>query len=235
MSNQPKICPTCHTSNPESAQFCAACGSALQTHTASNMMQKYPQYKLQPTSIYKWKYDTGYKILLIFIIPVVLFILYSFISLGAYNILVGYQPDTYKFCDPLQIFKDFNSYTEYLSRARRDYYMSIFTCLLIASAILTVLLSFFINSRKKEKLSKAKSLSSLADYIQEYKYGGTKKHPKYVFFVKDNKFGVMNVTEFKVAIPAQYDEIAWREPNRILTVTKGNETYDIDIFGNQLR
>ena len=45
----------------------------------------------------------------------------------------------------------------------------------------------------------------------------------------------MNVTEFKVAIPAQYDEIAWREPNRILTVTKGNETYDIDIFGNQLR
>ncbi len=45
----------------------------------------------------------------------------------------------------------------------------------------------------------------------------------------------MNVTEFKVAIAAQYDEIAWREPNRILTVTKGNETYDIDIFGNQLR
>ena len=79
------------------------------------------------------------------------------------------------------------------------------------------------------------TLPKLADYIQEYKYGGTKKHPKYVFFVKDNKFGVMNVTEFKVAIPAQYDEIAWREPNRILTVTKGSETYDIDIFGNQLR
>ena len=78
-------------------------------------------------------------------------------------------------------------------------------------------------------------LPKLADYIQEYKYGGTSKHPKYVFFVKDNKFGVMNVTEFNVAIPAQYDEIAWREPNRILTVTKGNETYDIDIFGNQLR
>lgn len=113
--------------------------------------------------------------------------------------------------------------------------------LMVFSIFLPVtIVSYLIVKWSKKKLDNFNedikpTLPKLADYIQEYKYGGSKQHPKYVFFVKDNKFGVMNVSEFKVAIPAQYDEIAWREPNRILTVTKGNETYDIDIFGNQLR
>lgn len=217
MSNQPKICPTCHTSNPGSAQFCAACGSALQTHTASNMMQKYPDLKLRPTSIYSWQsnYKSNY------LCPLILGIVFLLYTLAG---LIGIFVNIYEYG-----IKDFIHHS--------DGGIS----LMVFSIFLPVtIVSYLIVKWSKKKLDNFNedikpTLPKLADYIQEYKYGGTEKHPKYVFFVKDNKFGVMNVTEFKVAIPAQYDEIAWREPNRILTVTKGNETYDIDIFGNQLR
>ena len=203
MSNQPKICPTCHTSNPGSAQFCAACGTPLQPIKISNAILKYPRLKLQPTTLYNWDVELPEKY------QTILTIAFGIIF---YSIII--------FLAPLYLGKQtWAKFRAVLS-----------TCI----GGLLLLFSFIQKIRLIIK-SKRVKLSSLADYIQEYKYGGTSKHPKYVFFVKDNKFGVMNVTEFKVAIPAQYDEIAWREPSRILTVTKGNETYDIDIFGNQLR
>lgn len=216
MSNQPKICPTCHTPNPGSAQFCAACGTSLQTTTASSMMQKYPELKLQPTTLYPWQsnYKSNYSFLLalelIFLLnPICVIVITHEIFIFGINNFYHY-PDG------------------------RTYLIIFGISLLIA------IIFHFIVKRSKGKLDNFNknikpTLQTIADYIQAYKYGGTKKHPNYVFFVKDSKFGVMNVTEFKVAIPAQYDEIAWREPNRILTVTKGSETYDIDIFGNQLR
>lgn len=208
MNNRPKICPTCHTSNPGSAQFCAACGMPLLTKS-SNPMQKYPQYKLQPTSLFHW--DTQK---LPYFSIIICFIALAFsLSVAGWNLSAAFGANF-----------DYSSDKFYLSIGILFSVLSIILCLHIYKLF-----------TKHKELEPQTPLPKLADYIQEYKYGGTSKHPKYVFFVKDNKFGVMNVTEFKVAISAQYDEIAWREPNRILTVTKGNETYDIDIFGNQLR
>ena len=202
MSNQPKICPTCHTSNPGSAQFCAACGSALPSTLLVNPMLQYKQLRLQPTSLYGWQSLSKWPF-------------YCFIFTTSIIFLwgIGWAIGTL-----------FEPYWHIIPE------VTLVWCIILAFFIWQSYCSYKYTFKKSDK-----SLSSLADYIQEYKYGGSKQHPKYVFFVKDNKFGVMNVTEFKVAIPAQYDEIAWREPNRILTVTKGNETYDIDIFGNQLR
>ncbi len=217
MSNQPKICPTCQTSNPGSAQFCAACGTSLQTTTASSMMQKYPELKLEPTSIYSWKsnYKSIFGSLLIFSFFILFYLVGSIIGIIVSITLFGIN--------------DFFHHTD-----------GGISLMIFGISLPIAIIFYFIVKRSKSKLDNFNknikpTLQTIADYIQAYKYGGTKKHPKYVFFVKDSKFGVMNVTEFKVAIPAQYDEIAWREPNRILTVTKGSETYDIDIFGNQLR
>lgn len=196
-------------------------------------MQKYPQYKLQPTSIYGWRFNTAYLWLLLFILPLSFLIILFLLAIPIYDICdsnSGWHIQAGFF----DIFFQ-KGFGDTISEALWNYNLNIISNLLIFILALIPFLIPFIKCYKKDKLRKSKSLPSIADYIQEYKYGGTKKLPKYVFFVKDNKFGVMNVTEFKVAIPAQYDEIAWREPNRILTVTKGSETYDIDIFGNQLR
>lgn len=180
-------------------------------------MQKYPDLKLQPTSIYSWQSNYKSNFYCSLIIDIVLL---SY-ALGS---LIGIIVNIHKYG-----LKDFTYDSE-------GTISLIIFCISLPLAIIFYYI-FRLTKRRVDNFNKniKLTLPVLADYIQEYKYGGTSKHPKYVFFVKDNKFGVMNVTEFKVAIPAQYDEIAWCEPSRILTVTKGNETYDIDIFGNQLK
>ncbi len=226
MSNQPKICPTCQTSNPGSAQYCAACGTVLASGP-TNPILKYPKLKLQPTSLYNWRFIAPYP-LLILIAPFVFFILYCIVAIWAYDF---YGNDPWYYCND-SIFKIIHttSYMGSWAEAYHEYKEIISISLVLLTIGLIILLIPFTKGIKQLKYTKANPLTTLADYIQSYRYG-----KKYVLFIKNGKFGVMNVTEFKVAIPAQYDEIAWREPNRILTVTKGSETYDIDIFGNQLR
>ena len=182
-------------------------------------MQKYPDLKLQPTSVYSWQSNYksnfwGYLILTIYFI--LIFVLVASI--------IGIIVSIYTY-----------GINDFVHHPDGGLSLMIFGIALPINIILYFIIKWLKSKFDNFNKNIKPTLPKLADYIQEYKYGGSKQHPKYVFFVKDNKFGVMNVTEFKVAIAAQYDEIAWREPNRILTVTKGNETYDIDIFGNQLR
>lgn len=82
------------------------------------------------------------------------------------------------------------------------------------------------------------TLSSLADYIQKYRYRRKTcfgKKPQFVFFVKDCLFGVMNVADYKVQIPAEYERISWKVKNSIIRVTKGGHDFFIDINGERLQ
>ena len=81
-------------------------------------------------------------------------------------------------------------------------------------------------------------LSSLADYIQKYRYKRKTrfgKKPQFVFFVKDCLFGVMNVADYKVQIPAEYERISWKVKDSIIRVTKGGHDFFIDINGERLQ
>ena len=82
------------------------------------------------------------------------------------------------------------------------------------------------------------TLSSLADYIQKYRYKRKTrfgKKPQFVFFVKDCLFGVMDVADYKVQIPAEYERIGWKVKDSIIRVTKGGHDFFIDINGERLQ
>lgn len=81
-------------------------------------------------------------------------------------------------------------------------------------------------------------LSFYADYVQKYFYLGIfrkKKTPKFVFFVKDNMFGILDIAHYKVYLSAQYDHLEWREKKKYLNATLNGRKFIIDIHGNELK
>lgn len=106
-----------------------------------------------------------------------------------------------------------------------------FTC-----ALFCLMLGWLFFARYPKKGSP--TLSSLADYIQKYRYKRKTrlgKKPQFVFYVKDCLFGVMNVADYKVQIPAEYERISWKVKDSIIRVTKGGHDFFIDINGERLQ
>ena len=68
----------------------------------------------------------------------------------------------------------------------------------------------------------------VADEIEQYEWDGLSKY-KYVFFKKDGKYGIIDARNYCVIVPAQYDSIKWRMPNKTFDVTLGEEKQTISI------
>lgn len=58
-------CSDCNTINEDNARFCRNCGQTLSIY--NTVMDKYPEYKFKPTSVYKLKRRPGWMILSIFL------------------------------------------------------------------------------------------------------------------------------------------------------------------------
>lgn len=83
-----------------------------------------------------------------------------------------------------------------------------------------------------------KPLHEVADYCQKYSYWGIfrrRKTPKFVFFVKDNMFGILSVAHYSVFLPARYDFLSWREKNKYLNAVINGRNCIIDIYGKELK
>lgn len=83
-----------------------------------------------------------------------------------------------------------------------------------------------------------KDLNQIADYCQKYYYWGIfrrQKTPKLVFFVKDNKLGILDVAHYCVFLSAGYDYLSWREKNKYLNAIVDGRKCIIDIYGTELR
>ncbi len=81
-------------------------------------------------------------------------------------------------------------------------------------------------------------LSFYADYVQKYSYWGIfrkRKTPKFVLFLKNNMFGILDVAHYKVYLTAQYDYLEWREKKKYLNATLNDRNFIIDIHGNELK
>lgn len=76
-----------------------------------------------------------------------------------------------------------------------------------------------------------KKLLLEADYIQQ----DLSKSAGYVFFIKNNKFGVYCVKQYKVQLPAEYDLLSWATKGKILNVQQNGRQYTMDIYGNELK
>ena len=71
----------------------------------------------------------------------------------------------------------------------------------------------------------------LADYIQRI----SGSSPRYQFFCKNGKMGVIDIKRCQVQIPAKYDVLKWKTSQSIIIAIKNNQTLYIDIHGNELK
>ena len=102
-------------------------------------------------------------------------------------------------------------------------------------AIIFLLISLQV---KRKYPSKTNHLYNYADYVQKYKYSGSirgKKTPILKFYVKDNRMGLLDVAHYCVFLAAQYDKLEWRENNKYLKASLGNQSFIIDIYGKELK
>lgn len=73
------------------------------------------------------------------------------------------------------------------------------------------------------------NLNKIADYFQT-------TNKKYVFIIKNGKFGVYNRNKHKIQIPCEYTYLQWKPNVEILIATTPNgETFYIDIYNNKLK
>lgn len=68
----------------------------------------------------------------------------------------------------------------------------------------------------------------VADEIEQYEWDGFTRY-KYVIYKKDGKYGILDAKNYCVIVPAQYDSISWRMPNRLFDGTIEGETQIIKI------
>lgn len=80
-------------------------------------------------------------------------------------------------------------------------------------------------------------LRAIADYVQKYHYSGfflPRTAKRYVIFVKNGKFGVLEYVHYEVTLPAQYDYLEWHTKNKYLKVTANGDTFIMDVYGKKL-
>lgn len=93
------------------------------------------------------------------------------------------------------------------------------------AAAIVLLIVFFIF---RHKCRRREIDPDVADYVQG-------KGSPYRYFVKNHKFGLLNVSTYKVQIPALYNEMRRKDKKgQIYVVRDGADTYEIDINGNRL-
>ena len=107
----------------------------------------------------------------------------------------------------------------------------------VAGIFLFIVMHFVICGYPKRPKN-TKPLHEVADYCQKYSYWGIfrrRKTPKFVFFVKDNMFGILDVAHYSVFLPARYDSLSWREKNKYLNAVIDGRYCIIDIYGKELK
>lgn len=128
-----------------------------------------------------------------------------------------------------------NSEIESLNDYRKQIEGAIFRFCLIG--IVLFMIKYFICTYPNRPKG-LKTLNNYADYVQKYSYWGIfrkRKTPKFILFIKDNKFGILDVAHYKVYLPAQYDYLEWREKKKYLNATLNDRKFIIDINGNELK
>lgn len=170
------------------------------------IIEKFPQYHFKPTNLMVWKKPRIMMIL--FVVNIIIMLLGIVMFIGLYTGMIdkGQHHTEENYIAPVVFFLWGLIWSLITKRP-------------------------WINKRTKP-------LNEIADYIQKYHYLGIidrKSHPRYVFFIKDGKFGLMNVTTYSVAIPAEYDSLSWHKEKGYIKAIKDNNETIIDINGNKMK
>ena len=242
-------CSKCGTENIDCAKFCRSCGHELVENTV-NVMDKYPKYNFVPTSLMQWKRPVTARIGSSCFFFVFFILLISFIQ-GIYcwfyyeTKYYHYEPsDEYECIIQSNSFQSYSHGDRYNTKAEAfkdaisSYNERAKVSLSVAGALMLITgaISYGLNNKFPSK--KNAPLREVADYIQNYWYTGLfryQKTPKLKFFVKEGKFGLMDVANYTPFLPAKYDLLAWHEKDKFLIATQNNRKFIIDIYGNELK
>ena len=122
-----------------------------------------------------------------------------------------------------------------LERLGKDFYIQIIGAVLVG---LTLFIIGVIINRKQLPTKKEKeSFNSLYDKIEPYYYLGirhSRKRKLYKMFLKEERMGLLDVSNYKLAIEPHYSSMKWKKKQSILTVTLNCDTFDIDTNGEYL-
>lgn len=245
-------CKKCGIENDASAKFCRACGASLDSNPLENIKDKYPKYEFVPTNLIEWeKPKLSRLIFCIFLIGCVISLvtsIYFFCSYNWYYIVDiderepseysdKYRAEVSDYCHLVSDYEYGNDRSVWLS-AKAEFQEECIPFIIVFG-----ILSIFAGGIcyivfRPYPSSSTKSIRTYADYIQKYTYTGifsSRSKPMFRFYVKDNKFGLMDVSHYKVYLNAEYDFLSWREKGKFLTAHQGNRVFIIDINGKELK
>lgn len=200
-----KQCNYCNTKNPSGATFCRKCGLPFECRTVSNEELKRIKVHTQ-----KWKkYNQWKKPITGFVIRCILSACLSLI----FSCLTGFV----------------------LSNMGQDTTTQIVSACIVGFFLFVICVYF---SRKQLPTKQEKDIFLLiCDKVEPYYYTGirhSRNRQLYKIFVKDNKMGVLDVCNYKIAIPPYYSFIKWKKKQSSLMVSLNNDTFDINVKGDFL-
>lgn len=230
-------CRKCGTENQTGVKFCRHCGTSLVD--VKNIMDIYPELNFIPTNMFDWKKPkVGMFVKCVFRIAMfmaLIQIIYCFIALSKWDCSYSFYWGCDTYSDPLHL----DLYGMTTGNSVGSYRECLFVLLswLVSCLFgLYIATKIFCNYAKYPK--KTTPLNEVADYCQKYSYWGIfrrRKTPKYVFFVKDDLFGILDVAHYSVLLPARYDFLFWREKNKYLNAVINGRNCIIDIYGKELK
>lgn len=200
-----KKCDYCNTENPSEATFCRKCGLPFECRTVSN--EDLERIKVHTQ---KWKTFPQWKR------PITGFVIRCIFSAClsiVFSCLTGFV----------------------LFNMGQDTTTQIVSACIVGFLLFIICVSV---CRKQLPTKQEKDIFiSIYDKIEPYYYTGirhSRKRTFYKIFVKDGKMGVIDVCNYKIAIPPHYTFIKWKNKHSSLTVSLNNDTFDINVNGEFL-
>ena len=244
-------CKHCGSQIADDSVFCVKCGkrvvearSTLRNETTVTSQPN--ETKWWTTDNLQWKKPTtarGVQIGMLIILGLLsLYPLWCIISGGEVEQCIygsGYVRDLERVIhvkDPweLKIFKctwvDIHGY--YISKSDAQGVFSLKMSLMLLPLVISILLTIRWIKRTRFPGEKDIVPRDVADEIEQYEWHGFTRD-KYVFYKKDGKFGIIDARNYCVNVPAQYDSIVWRMPNKTYDIMIGEEKQTIAIQKSQ--
>lgn len=120
---------------------------------------------------------------------------------------------------------------QYVSNQGEYWYeRSIKECLLFVGSEFLYFLAFYFITGKSPTTETIRQFRLSVDYYQS-----SFSFSPYRFYVKANKWGLFVNGVLSIQIPAEYDELKWKEKGKLLYAKKNGYTAIIDINGNVLK
>lgn len=203
MKEKFKLCVHCGVNNPHSAIFCRGCGLPFDVKLISEKNPHIPEINKKWEKYSSWKKPiTG---VCIRFLGVIIFSIFVFF-------LAGILTDS---------IKDIPDIVPYLSAT--------------FFSLISVLLGWLLIRRQLPTKEENGAFEDIYDCIEPYCYTGiahSRKRKLFKRFLKGDKMGLMDVTNYKISIEPKYTEMRWKEKQKILIVSMNDDNFDIDINGN---